>query len=210
MRLVQAHVPDFVIVGVEERDLVRLLQHLHADVEENERHAAGPALIARRRVVDAGSRDLAVLFYDVRGMRLQDRARVIADQLEDIGNAVAAGSVGNRSRAASAAARSPARSCAPIFRRNPGSPALTSCARAAAVTSTASKIDSTGKLIVASTRSMTGCSPSPGAPSGSNKSDAATRFIGCFRRSIAFDGVIATRDRCPCPALREWPIGTRT
>jgi hypothetical protein len=39
-----------VVIGIEKRDLVRPLQHLHADIEEDERHAARPALIAWGRI----------------------------------------------------------------------------------------------------------------------------------------------------------------
>jgi hypothetical protein len=43
MRLVHTHVADFVIVGIEDRDLVRLLEHLHPDIPQNEGHPSGPA-----------------------------------------------------------------------------------------------------------------------------------------------------------------------
>jgi hypothetical protein len=41
MRLVHAHVPDFMVVGIENRHLVGLLKHLHPDIIKNERHPPG-------------------------------------------------------------------------------------------------------------------------------------------------------------------------
>src|SRR6516164_6852270 len=46
MRAVHIHVADIIIVCVENRDFVILLQHLHADVPKHEGHAAGPTLVA--------------------------------------------------------------------------------------------------------------------------------------------------------------------
>ena len=56
---VQAHHARFIIVGIEDRDPVPLLEHLHADVPEDEGHPVGPALVARGRVGHAGQRDFA-------------------------------------------------------------------------------------------------------------------------------------------------------
>ena len=46
---------DFVIVKIKDRDLVRLLQHLHAEIPKNVRHGFGPALVARGRIAHAGN-----------------------------------------------------------------------------------------------------------------------------------------------------------
>ena len=81
MRLVHAHVPDLVVIGIEDRDPVRPLQHLHADVPQDKWHAAGPALVARRRIGHAGRRDFTVLSDDIRSVRLEDRVRIVADEL---------------------------------------------------------------------------------------------------------------------------------
>jgi hypothetical protein len=48
MRAVHMHVADIIIDCVDDRDLVVLLQHLHADVVKHEGYAAGPALVAGR------------------------------------------------------------------------------------------------------------------------------------------------------------------
>ena len=64
MSLVQAHVADFMIEDIQDRDAVRLLEHLHAEVIKDERHPAGPALIDRIE-----SRAVVHLFF---GVRLHD------------------------------------------------------------------------------------------------------------------------------------------
>jgi hypothetical protein len=90
MRLVYTHVADFMIVRIENRDLMRLLEHLHSKVSENERHALGPTLVARSRIGHAGLRYLAVLLHGFRRMALQDRIGVIADRLIGAAHAVPA------------------------------------------------------------------------------------------------------------------------
>jgi hypothetical protein len=45
MGLVQAHMADFMIEDIQDRDVVRLLEHLHAEVIKDEGHAAGSALV---------------------------------------------------------------------------------------------------------------------------------------------------------------------
>jgi hypothetical protein len=49
MRLVHAHAAYDIIFIVKERDLVRLLEHLHSRVAKNEGHPFGPTLVARVR-----------------------------------------------------------------------------------------------------------------------------------------------------------------
>ena len=49
MGLVHAYLPEIAIVGIENGDLVGLLDDLDADVPKYERDPAGPTLIARKR-----------------------------------------------------------------------------------------------------------------------------------------------------------------
>jgi hypothetical protein len=64
---------DFMIVRVDDGDLVRLLEHLHADIgNEDEGNAAGPTLIAWRRISLPHERRVAMLLHDFGGLRLQD------------------------------------------------------------------------------------------------------------------------------------------
>src|ERR1700680_2760462 len=58
-------VADFVAFGIEDRDLVRLLEHLHANTYKNKRHASRPTLGTRVRSVRAAQLDFAVLFTDL-------------------------------------------------------------------------------------------------------------------------------------------------
>ena len=81
MRLVQAHVSDFVIEDIEKRDHIRLLEHPHAEVPENKRHAARPTLVARIGSRPAAQLDIAVRLHGLRRPRLEDRIGVIADEL---------------------------------------------------------------------------------------------------------------------------------
>jgi hypothetical protein len=46
MGLVQAYVADLVIVGVENREFVRLLEHLHSNIPKNERYPTGQDWLA--------------------------------------------------------------------------------------------------------------------------------------------------------------------
>ena len=88
MGVVEAHAAHFIAVAVDDRDPVRLLDDLDDEVPEHVRHAARPALVARRRVTVAGERNLAVLLHHFRGLGLEDRIGVVADQLLEIGDAV--------------------------------------------------------------------------------------------------------------------------
>jgi hypothetical protein len=72
---------DLVIFVIEEENLFGSLEHLYAGSRENEWHATGPALIARRRITDSGERHLAVFFDDLRRLGLQDRVVEVADEL---------------------------------------------------------------------------------------------------------------------------------
>jgi hypothetical protein len=51
MRLVHAHMTDFMIIGIQNGDLVRALDHLHSNVPENKRQASGPTLVAGSGIV---------------------------------------------------------------------------------------------------------------------------------------------------------------
>jgi hypothetical protein len=81
MRLVQAHPANFVILTIQDRYLVRLLNHLHLYTLENKRHRFGPALVGRVRIGDAGERNFAEPLYELRRPGLQDRIGVVPDQL---------------------------------------------------------------------------------------------------------------------------------
>ena len=58
------------IVGVKDGDLVRLLEHLHSIIDENEGHLLGPTLVARGRIALAGQRNLAELLHHFRRLGL--------------------------------------------------------------------------------------------------------------------------------------------
>ena len=45
MRLVHPHAADFIRVGIEDRDLVRVLEHLHSDIRKNKRYRSRPTLV---------------------------------------------------------------------------------------------------------------------------------------------------------------------
>ena len=87
VRLVQAHLAELMIEGIEDGDPVGLLEQLHSIIDENEWHLLGPALVARGRIVLAGQRALAEPLHDFGGPRLQDRIGIIADQLVDAADA---------------------------------------------------------------------------------------------------------------------------
>ena len=70
MRLVHAHIADFMIVRIDDGDPIRFLQHLHSNVPKNKGHSSGPTLIARSRIGHAGQRDFAVFLHDLRRVRL--------------------------------------------------------------------------------------------------------------------------------------------
>jgi hypothetical protein len=44
--MVHAHVADLMIVPIKDRDLVRLLEHLHSPIPKNVGHGFGPTLVA--------------------------------------------------------------------------------------------------------------------------------------------------------------------
>ena len=81
MRLVHPHMANLVIFVIEEGNLAGLLEYLDCRGGKNEGYPAGPTLVARRRIADAGQRHFAVLLDDVRRLRLQDRVAVVADKL---------------------------------------------------------------------------------------------------------------------------------
>src|ERR1019366_889815 len=80
MRLVQAHMAEFKTPQINENDLVRLLQHLHAGLEKNVGHPGGPAPVAWSWVGHIGQRGFPTSFYDRRRLGLQDRIGVITDK----------------------------------------------------------------------------------------------------------------------------------
>src|SRR3954463_15267066 len=84
MRLVHAYVADFVAVAIDHRDLVRLLQHLHAEIPEDKRHTSGPTLVAWSLIDGSRQGNFAVLLHDVSRVGLQDGIGVIADELVPI------------------------------------------------------------------------------------------------------------------------------
>src|ERR1051326_6676427 len=97
MLCVQAHMADFMIVGVDDRDLVLFLKHLHADVDgKHIRNAARPTLIAGRRVGPSGARHLAMLLHDLGGLRLQDWTAVVADEFVWIARSIPQGQISYR------------------------------------------------------------------------------------------------------------------
>jgi hypothetical protein len=90
MRLVHAHLAELMIVGIQDKDLVRGLYYLRWAFRKIERWPSRPTLVARVRVADAIDPEFSVLFNDLRRLGLQDRVRIIAVKLEDIAGAVQA------------------------------------------------------------------------------------------------------------------------
>src|SRR5258708_39115267 len=88
MRLVQAYMTALMIIGVGNRDFVRLLEHLYSDIPKNEWYPAGPTLITRGRIGHAAQSDFAGFFHHLRCFGLQNRIGVITDQLVVIAHAV--------------------------------------------------------------------------------------------------------------------------
>ena len=81
MHLVHAHAPDFVILVIKYRDLVRLLQHLNCHVSKNSGQSFGPTLIACARIGHATQLVFAAPLHLVRRHGLEDGIAIIADQL---------------------------------------------------------------------------------------------------------------------------------
>ena len=104
MALVHARVANFVIVVVKDRDLVRLLEYLDADVIlENVRHWLWPTLVARCRRRRPAQLDLTEPLHGLGRLRLQYRTCVIADHFVGVAYAPLrsfqqAGLVGHRPR----------------------------------------------------------------------------------------------------------------
>jgi hypothetical protein len=71
--------------------VVRPLEELQQEIPEHVGHAAGPTLVARRRITLAGQREIAVLLDHFGRPGLQDRIGIIADQLLEVGDAVGPG-----------------------------------------------------------------------------------------------------------------------
>ncbi len=72
MRAVQAHVADLVILHVEQKDLILLLQHGHLLNTENIRRHHRQAIEGGIRIVFAAAQHLAALLHHGRGFGLQD------------------------------------------------------------------------------------------------------------------------------------------
>src|SRR5947208_15699371 len=88
MRLVHADLAEFMILFVNERELVRPLQHLEPKILVNEWYGLWPALVGRARSNLAGQRDVAVLLDGFGRPRLQDRIAVVADQVVVVAGAL--------------------------------------------------------------------------------------------------------------------------
>ena len=88
MLVIHAHPAHFMILVEQHDDPVRQLQHRHGHVLEQERHGLGPALIAGVRIGHASQRQVALIPHDIRRPGLQDRIRVVADQLGIVARAV--------------------------------------------------------------------------------------------------------------------------
>jgi hypothetical protein len=73
MRLVQSHAAKFVVIGIQDRDPVRLLDHLHSDIRKAERYSSRPTLGSRIRSVSTAQLHFAEFLYGFRRMRLQNR-----------------------------------------------------------------------------------------------------------------------------------------
>jgi hypothetical protein len=58
------------VVGIEDRNLVRLLNHLHAEIPKKQMAASGPTLVTWSRVRNAAQRNFVVLLHDLRRRRL--------------------------------------------------------------------------------------------------------------------------------------------
>ena len=87
MGLVETHPAHFVIIStVQDRDLVRLLHHLHGLQLVDERHWRGLTLVRRVRKRNAGQRHFAEFLDHRRRPRLQDRVLVIPDKLVVVAN----------------------------------------------------------------------------------------------------------------------------
>ena len=81
MGAVHAHAAYLVVLIVEERDLVLFLEDLQTELHrESERRLVGEALVRGIGERVAAERDFALLAHDLRGMGLQDRVLVVADE----------------------------------------------------------------------------------------------------------------------------------
>ena len=90
MPLVHAYAAQLRALPVDDVDVIGRLEHLHQKIPEHIGHAAGPALIAGRRVAFAGKRKIAVPLYRSGRFGLQDRVFIVADKRLEIGASVAA------------------------------------------------------------------------------------------------------------------------
>src|SRR5260370_886285 len=81
MSLVHAYVADRVILVIKDRDLARLLEHLHSEIPKNVWDGFGPTLVARDRSGDAAQLDLALLPHGLCRPWFQDRIGIIAHKL---------------------------------------------------------------------------------------------------------------------------------
>src|SRR5262249_60729243 len=76
--------PVILYVRIEDRHLVRLLQHLDFEIPKDVGHRIEQTLVVRIRECLARPRDFAELLDDLGSPRLQDRTGGIADQLIEV------------------------------------------------------------------------------------------------------------------------------
>src|SRR5215510_1256406 len=81
--LIQTHLSERVR-KIKQGDLVRLLQHLHSKIEEDEGYGLGPTLIVRSRRSRTAYLGFTALLQDFCRPKLQDWTGVVADQLPGI------------------------------------------------------------------------------------------------------------------------------
>jgi hypothetical protein len=86
MLLVHAHVANLMIAAIQEQDFRRFLQQHESGVGEFERHAPRPALVAGRRIGVMAELYFTEFLHGCRGLRLQNRIPVIADERPVVGD----------------------------------------------------------------------------------------------------------------------------
>ena len=89
MARVQPHAAHMIAV-VDHGDPVRLLDHRHLGLLENERRWKRPALVRRVAIGDALQRQLAEMLHHICRPGLQNRILVISDQLVVVADALLA------------------------------------------------------------------------------------------------------------------------
>src|SRR5207302_3078541 len=87
MRLVQADMTDLWAAPIDDECLIRLLQHHQSVVGEFEGYSPRPTLVARRRIAEMRQRHFPKFLDRCRGLRLENRISVIANQLHVVTDA---------------------------------------------------------------------------------------------------------------------------